>query len=192
MKREEDTPWQYKPNAQPGTDVTDDGPSDPGGSIMPEPKSSKDISWEAPEFIEHHHSPGWYAALVVITLALAAGIFLLSSRDIAATAIVLVLGIIIGIFASHQPTITTYSISGAGLRVGQKLYKYSDYKSFSIASEDPLYSVNLTPLKRLSPPVAAYFNPADQKKIVNALGEYLPYEKRGLDAVDRLARRLRL
>jgi hypothetical protein len=42
------------------------------------------------------------------------------------------------------------------------------------------------------PPVAAYFDPADEKKIMETAGNFLPYEDRQLDAIERLARRVRL
>jgi hypothetical protein len=58
--------------------------------------------------------------------------------------------------------------------------------------EGPLTSANLFPLKRFMPPVTAYFDPKDEEKITNVLGNYLPYEDRKMDGIDRLSRRLRL
>ena len=58
--------------------------------------------------------------------------------------------------------------------------------------EGALSSVNLIPLKRFLPPVSAYYEDKDEKKITDALGDHLPYEPRKLDMVERLSRRLRL
>jgi hypothetical protein len=77
------------------------------------------------------------------------------------------------------------------LRVGEKIYAYNMFKSFSVAQEEGAESINLFPLKRFMPIVSAYFTPQDEDKIVNAIGEHLPLEEHKLDNVDRLARRLR-
>jgi hypothetical protein len=41
------------------------------------------------------------------------------------------------------------------------------------------------------PPISAYFAPKDEERITKILGNYLPYEERKLDNVERLSRRLR-
>ncbi len=41
------------------------------------------------------------------------------------------------------------------------------------------------------PPLSVYFDPADETKVVSLLGGQLPLEEGGLDAVEKLARRLR-
>ncbi|MBX4188665.1 hypothetical protein KW792_01030 [Candidatus Saccharibacteria bacterium] len=180
--------WEYKPE---GT-ISENLPEDDGMADEPTASHSKAVSWEAAEYIEHHHGASWYLLLVVFTAALAALVYLISSGDLIATGIVAVLGVIVGIFASQKPGIAKYEIGDSGLSVNGKLYKYGNYKSFSIINEGELSSANLLPLKRFAPPLAAYFSPADEKKVTKALGDKLPYEESKLDGIDRLTRRLRL
>jgi len=172
---EENTNWAYKPDGGDG--------SSHGRSVL---------SWEASEYIDHPHGPGWYALLTVGTALLTVTVYLLSSRDAFAAGVIIALGIIVGIYAGYKPKVVRYEINSDGLKVNEKTFRYRDYKSFGVVKDGSLFSLNLFPLKRLKPPIAAFFDPADEKKIVEALGNYLPYEERKLDTVERLARRLRL
>ena len=187
MDQQENTPFQYNPNGSP-SDVSD-------SDAAPEPSSGhsspKTVTWQAPEFIEHPHPASWYTALVVITAVLAAIVFL-TTKDYFATGTILVMGIIIWVFAGHKPGLAQYEITDRGLSINGKPYPFNAYKSFTILREGEFNSVNLFPLKRFMPPISAYYNPSEEKKIADALGDRLPYEERQMDSIDRLARRLRL
>jgi hypothetical protein len=149
------------------------------------------FAWQAPEFIEHPHGAGWYLMLTLGTAVIAALVYL-TSKDIFATGTIAIVGIIVGVFAKHKPGMADYELNTRGLKVNGKSYPYSSFKSFTVLSEGALSSVNLHPLKRLMPPITAYFDPADEEKILASIGDHLPYEQRPMDAVDRLSRRLRL
>jgi hypothetical protein len=191
MAQDEETSWQYNPDgdAQPGGDgdvddsapVTHDRPA----------HTPKHVEWESLEFIDHHHGAGWFFLLFVTTIVFATLIYLLSKDTVAVITVVLV-GIIIGVFATQKPSKAKYEISSSGMKINGKLYRYSNYKSFTIIQEGELMSVNLSPLKRLTPVLSAYFNSDKQNSILKALGNYLPYEEKGLDGIERLSRRLRL
>ncbi len=187
MNPDDDTPWQYKPD--------DDGSAleqSDGSAPAPARRGAlQTVSWEAPQFIEHQHGAQWYLSLIVITAGLAALVYLVA-RDYIATGTIAVVGVIVGIFAGHKPQTVRYEINDSGLAIGEKRYKYSDYKSFAVISEGQLSSLNLFPLKRFMPPLTAYFEPSNEQAITDALGDHLPYEQRRLDAVDRLSRRLHL
>jgi hypothetical protein len=186
MDQQANTPFEYNPNGS-LDDLPDNG-------TRPDPAPSRaagNISWQAPEFIEHPHPAGWYAALVGITAVLAA-IVLLTTKDYFATGTIVVMGIIIWVFAGHKPGLAQYEITSRGLSINGKLYPFNSYKSFTILREGEFNSLNLFPLKRFMPPISAYYGPNDEKKIVDALGDRLPYEERQMDSIDRLARRLRL
>ncbi|MGH7157140.1 MAG: hypothetical protein ACREGG_03465, partial [Candidatus Saccharimonadales bacterium] len=149
------------------------------------------VSWEASEYIDHPHGAGWYTVLTLITAVLATVIYI-AAKDKIATGTIVVVGIIVGVFASHKPGQAKYEITNSGLIINGKIYSYGDFKSFSIIREGALSSVNLLPLKRFMPPVSAYFESGDEDKITDAIGNYLPYDDRKLDAIERLSRRLRL
>ena len=188
MDNNENTPWRYKP---------DNGAASSGGantdseSPVAAARAPKNFSWEAAEFIEHHHGSGWYGSLAATTAVLAALVYLIS-RDIFATVVIVVAGGIIWVYAGQKPGKAKYEITSSGLSVNDKVYSFGNYKSFTVVREGDLSSVNLFPLKRFMPPLSAYFDSKDEPKIIESIGNYLPYEHRQLDSIDRLTRRLRL
>ncbi len=193
MDQEENSPWQYKPGdsispGQEGPGLPEDTPATVESSKN---KPDGTVSWAASEYIEHHHGASWYGLLIMSTALLAAGVYIIT-KDIIATVTIAIVGVIVGVFAGHKPGQAQYEISDSGLSVNGKHYNYAAFKSFALVKEGALSSINLFPLKRFMPPVSAYFAPEDEKKIVDALGNYLPYEERKLDGIDRLSRRLRL
>jgi hypothetical protein len=189
MENNDDAPWQYKPDGEEG-DINDMASQD----SEPAPATGRraaSFAWRSVEFVEHPHNPAWYGALALVTAGLTVLIYFVT-RDYVATAMIPVVGIIVGVFASHKPGQVEYEISGAGLKVGGKNYPYSSFKSFSILQEGNLNSINLFPLKRFVPPIAAYFDPADQEKVIGAIGDHLPFQEHKMDGLDRLLRRLHL
>ncbi len=177
----------YKPGDNPIS-------GEPGASSelgqSPAPAAKFNVSWSAPEFIHHDRGFGWYLLLIAGTAVLAAGVYFLT-KDVFATGTIGVLGVIVAFFGTKKPNVAAYELTDSGMRVGEKLYSYSLFKSFALIREGAISSVNFVPIKRFMPPVSAYFDPKDEQKIVDALGEHLPYEERGLDSIDRISRRLR-
>ncbi|HSW78877.1 MAG TPA: hypothetical protein VLF88_02585 [Candidatus Babeliales bacterium] len=188
MEQNENSPWKYK--ADDGREPDESARPDSKDSSNDSHSSHKSIAWEAPEFIDHPHGPGWYSALAASTAALAAIAYL--AKDIVAGVIIIAVGIIVGVFVRQKPTDAKYEINPSGLSINGKQYFFGNYKSFTIVSEGSLSSINLFPLKRFTPPLSAYFKSGEEKRIVDTIGNYLPYEDRKLDSVDRLTRRLRL
>lgn len=172
---ENNSSWEYK--------------SDSPAEGTDKPKSGS-ISWTASEYIGHEHGIAWFLTLIISTLGITALVYLVT-KDYFATGTILVVGIICGIAANRKPHEITYEISNNGLKIGQKTYLYSSFKSFSVVKEESIESINLEPVKRFMPPVAAYFAPDQREDIMGALNEHLPYQEHKLDNIDRLARHLR-
>jgi hypothetical protein len=182
MNAENSTRWQYMP-AQ--TVAPKQSPAETA-----EKNAIGDFSWTAAEYIEHERGASWYFFLILATAAIAAAIYLMT-KDFFAVGATVVVGIVLAVFAGRKPKQVRYELSQTGLKIGEKTYNYNLFKSFSVMREGSNSSINLMPLKRLMPPIAAYFAPQDEQRIVNVIGEYLPFEERKLDATDRLAHRLR-
>jgi hypothetical protein len=154
------------------------------------PAGGGSITWAATEYTHHDRGASWYALLFLGTVGLAAAVYFLT-KDYFATGSIVVLGIIVGAFAVRKPGQITYELSDSGLRVGQKLYSFNQFKSFSITHDGVANSVSLLPLKKFMPPVDAYFGPGDEEKITDLLGKHLPYEQRKAPGIDRLSRKLK-
>jgi len=152
--------------------------------------SGEPVSWTASEFIAHQKNASWYGLLVVGALVASALVFLLT-KDKISVAMIVIVAITFGAFASRQPRVLQYQLNEGGLNIGDKFYPYALFKSFAVIQEDGLESISLIPLKRFMPILSIYFAPDDADKIVNMLGDYLPHEDRQADAIDRLMRRLR-
>lgn len=178
----------YKPSG--GTAVAD-APAPQSAGSPPKPPTDNTFSWTASEYIDHNRGGSWYFLLLLGTAALAAGTYFLTKEYFAVGTIVAV-GIIVAIYARQKPKQVTYELSNSGLRIGEKLYAYGLFKSFALLNDGGLNSVQLTPLKKLMPPISAYYEAADEEKITDILGQHLPIEEAKSNAVDRLSRRLRL
>jgi hypothetical protein len=186
---EENSTWEYKPgDPEP---LADDSADSDTAAEATRPSRTASFSWTASEFIEHQHPAGWYSLLVLITAALAVGVYFLT-KDYFATGTIVILGFIVWTFAGHKPRQITYELTSSGLKVGDKTYSYGLFKSYFIVREGGLSSINLVPLKRFTPPISAFFAGEDEVHVQKAIGDYLPYEERQLDGIDRLSRRLRL
>ena len=181
----------YKPSS--GTAVAEAPPAyqPVSGGSSSKPPTVNTFSWTASEYIDHSRGTSWYLLLALGTAALAVGTYFLTKEYFAVGTIVVV-GIIVAFYARQKPKQVTYELSSSGLRIGEKLYAYSLFKSFSLVKDGLLNSVQLMPLKKLMPPVSAYYDAADEEKITDILGEHLPFEVAKPSSIDRLSRRLKL
>ena len=148
------------------------------------------VTWQAAEFIEHERGSNWYVALAVGSVGLAGLVYLLG-RDLFASITILIVGGMVGVFASRKPKEASYELSDSGLKIEQKLYPYRLFQSFSVIHEDGIGSISLQPVKRFMPEVTVYYHDQDENQIVGVLGQHLPHEHKTLDSIERLSRRLR-
>ncbi len=149
------------------------------------------FSWEASEYVDHEKSFGWYAVLAGVATVVAALVFIITQGDLMTTIVIVIAAVLFGVVASRRPRTLEYIVDNHGVSIGGKLYAYADIKTFSLITETAVHSVQLLPLKRFMPPISVYFPPEQEDKIVQMLGNYLPYEQGGRDAFDRLMSRIR-
>lgn len=151
---------------------------------------NKDISWEAQEYVPHDKNAGWYVALVIVGLALAAVGVLIKWWSFVLLIVVSVVALIV--YSVRPPRMLKYTITSKGLKEGKKLYNFADFKSFGIINDDGHFAIVLTPRKRFSPRIWVYF-PEDQgEQIVDAFGARLSMEEVNLDFLDKIVRTLRI
>ncbi|MEO5627550.1 MAG: hypothetical protein ABIQ89_01530 [Candidatus Saccharimonadales bacterium] len=186
--------WEYKPDSadKPPTPAAT-SPAAPEFAQTPQPKPTveKDgITWSASEFIAHQKNFGWYVLLGLAGLAAAAVIYLLT-HDIFSTAMVILVVIVLAIFAARKPRTLDYQVDSAGVHIGKKSYAYDEFKSFSVIDEGPFSSITFMPLKRFMPGISVFYEPDDEKQIVEVLSGYLPIEEGRKDAVDRFMHKIR-
>lgn len=148
------------------------------------------IEWTASEFVEHQKSAGWFGLLAAGSIVLAAAIYIVS-EDVVSTAVIVILGIVVGIFANQKPRSLAYRIDSNGISIGEKHYDYQSFKSFSVGHEQAMSFISLMSVKRFMPPISIHYSPQDEEKIVQTLSDYLPFEEHKPDIVDRLSKKFR-
>lgn len=186
--------WQKNPNEEP----VQHAPEMPGlGNVTENTKDSKltdedPINWTAQEYIHLEKGGWWFFVFVLIVLGLIAlDVLVLQSWTFSALVIVMAISIIV--YSRRPPRSLHYALSPSqGLYVGEKLYKYDEFKSFGLIQDGDHHSIMLIPRKRFSPGVSVYFPEDAGERIVDTLGKRLPMENLKLDAIDVIARKLRL
>ena len=183
--------WVFQPGGESPT-VPQPNLSD---NTEPNPASQQSlqgaiVSWSASEYIANPKNTNWFAMLAASSLVLTVIVYFLT-KDIVSVVVIIMLGIIVGIFAARQPQVLEYNINSTGIMMGPRFYPFESFKSFSVADEGPLSHISLLPLKRFMPPIALHYAPDDEEKIINALADYLPYEEHKRDIVENFSRRVR-
>lgn len=151
---------------------------------------AKDTTWDAREYIPHDKNTGWYVALIVVGLALTALGIWIGWWSFSLLIVVSVVALIV--YSVRPPRVMKYSFTAKGLKEGNKLYDFSEYKSFGVINDGGRYAIVLTPRKRFAPRVWVYFPEENGEKIVDAFGARLPMETVELDVVDKIVRALRI
>ncbi|MBR2767239.1 hypothetical protein IKD67_04140 [Candidatus Saccharibacteria bacterium] len=148
------------------------------------------ISWQAEEYVVREHNAGWYFGLIIIT----AGLIALSVWLKWWTFLVLVVLSVITILISNlrPPRKIQYSLDNDGLKEGDRLHKFEDFKAFGILKEGNNFSAILIPKKRFGLSVKIYFPGDSGEAIVDALGARLPMEQVKLDFLDKIVNFLRI
>jgi hypothetical protein len=159
-------------------------------SIASSTKPAETVSWVASEYIAHDKDATWYLWLFAGSVVLS-GILYLISRDVLSAVVVLLMSSMIAVMGSRKPAALQYELSSRGLKVGNQLHNFADFRSFSVVEEGAMNSIWLKPLARFKPMVVLYCAPDDEQKIIDTLSIYLPHEQRELDAIERASRRLR-
>jgi hypothetical protein len=183
-QQEPTTGWHYHPDS--GNAST----ASPAPAGAPATAKHSEVEWTASEFIAHHKSVGWYAALFVITVAAGTGMYLLT-QDVITTAVIGTCGLVFGVAAARKPRVLGYRLDEAGLTIGNKFFPYHNYKAFALVEEGHFTSISFVPLKRFMPAISVYFDPEDEAKILDVLSEHLPLQPGSTSAFDGFIRRIR-
>lgn len=106
--------------------------------------------------------------------------------------VVIICGIILGVYARRSPKQLEYTLSRRGIRIGAKQHAFEEFQLFVVTPESSLPEITLIPVKRFVPSLSVRYEPADEEKILNMLAEHLPFEERRLDLTDSFLHRIHL
>jgi len=157
-------------------------------------KETKDetTTWTAQEYVHLDKGPWWFVIFAVVVLGLIAlDILVLHAYTLSVLVVVMAVALIV--YIRRPPREIAYSVSSRkGLTVGDRLYHFSEFKSFGVIQDGDHHSIMLIPVKRFAPGVSVYFPEESGEQIVDLLGQQLPMENLKLDIIDVLVRKLRL
>lgn len=147
------------------------------------------ISWEASEYVHNDKGGMWIAGLVVVTVVFAGIALYLQAWTF--LILVVVMGVAMGVFAFRPPHNIHYTLNDAGVQIGDKTFRYGDFRAFGILEEGAFFTMTLIPAKRFAPALSVYFSEEQGEDIVDIVGAHLPMEHIEPDVIDNLMRRLR-
>lgn len=149
------------------------------------------IRWEAPEYAHHERGTGWYIVFGLVTLVLVVAAILLI-KSITFAILVPVMAIALFVYTQHAPEVIRYTLSRKGLHVNDKLFMYSQFKSFGVVDHNGMHSAVLVPRKRFQLGQTVYFPAEVGEQLVDMLAARLPMKELEPDALDRFLARLHL
>jgi hypothetical protein len=147
------------------------------------------FSWQASEFVHHHKSMGWYAALIGVVAVLVGGAVILHLWLY--IAVFLMMGIAVVVYARKPPRTMMYELSSDGVHIDGKLFPFSEFRSFGVMPDEEWHSIDLEPAKRFYPRMVLLFDTEDFDSIVGHLELHLPRVDRNLDIIESVTRYLR-
>lgn len=158
-------------------------------AVKPSPEEPL-FSWRASEFASSDKNGSWYLLLAFGSFVFA-GLTYLLTKQVFSAIVILILGITVAFYGRLKPRVLDYSIDKTGINVGNKFYLFNQFKSFSIIEDQAIPSIHLMPIKKLMMPITIYIDPAGADKIIDILGEILPFEDRKRDIADKISQKLR-
>ena len=153
-------------------------------------KELKDISWEAEEYIVRDHNTLWYIGLFLVGAALGVLAVFQGWWTFLILVILSVISILISTF--RPPRKIKYELTKDGLKEGDRLHSFDNFKAFGILKENSNFSAVLIPKKRFGLSVKVYFPGGSGEAIVDHLGARLPMEEVKLDFLDKIVNFLRI
>lgn len=162
----------------------------PLSTAVPSQEPEGSISWTASEFIVHKKGALWYLSLSVVT-AFVAFISWFLTNDITSAAVIIVAGVLLMVYGTKGPHEISYRIDYDGLHIGNRSIPFEMFRSFSIDHREAFSSLVLNPMKRFSLVTTLYYDPQDEKKILDIISSYLPLEEKGRDLIDDLMWKIR-
>ena len=150
------------------------------------------IHWTAGEYVHGEKNWAWFLLFVVVVIALILS-DLLIIKSYTFSVLVVVMAAAVLVYTRRSPKEINYTLSiDQGLYIGERLYHFSEFKSFGLIKDGDKYSIILIPVKRSAPGVSVYFPDEVGEKVVDILGSRLPMENLKLDMIDIIVRKLHL
>lgn len=174
----------YRPGESAGYSAPQQ-PVSPAG----QPQPLGQVEWEASEYVHHDKGMVWVAGLILAALVLCGVAIWLQAWTF--LILIIVMALTMGFFAFRPPRAMRYSVSGTGVRMGDKFYNYDQFRAFGVLQDGAFYTMMFIPTKRFMPGLSLYFSEAEGEKIIDIVGNHLPMEDLQPDLFDTLMQKIR-
>jgi len=146
------------------------------------------LEWTAPEFVKYEKGKKWFVLVAIISLAIM--IIAILSKNFLWVVITILIALVVYIYASKEPRKIKFSISGKGIQINQRIYRFDDLKSFWIFYEPPeIKELSLRSKKTFMPYIKIPLNKQNPTEIRRLLLKFLPEGKHRESAIDELVRK---
>ncbi len=162
----------------------------PLSTAVPSQEPEGSISWTASEFIVHKKGLFWYVLIFLGSIIIAFLTWLLT-KDVISTSVIVVAGLLLMVYGAKRPHEINYQIDREGIHIGGRSLAFDRFRSFSTVHQGAFSSLVLYPMKRFALITTAYYDPQDEKKILDIISTYLPLEEKGRDLIDDLMWKIR-
>lgn len=149
------------------------------------------LSWDAAEYVHQQQTPLWFGSMTIIVLLFMAVAFLVM-KSITFTILIPVMAAALVVYVMRPPATNHYTLSRKGLHINDRLYSYSEFKSFGVLSQGGNHAAVLVPRKRFQLGHTIYFPEEVGEQVVDMFAQRLPMKEVNPDIIDRLLARLRL
>lgn len=175
-------------------DASDDTPSsEPSSEMVAETQDPiiPTVRWEAPEYVTHSRSTGWYIIFSITVLVLMAlAWFLLSSITFAVLLPVMALAFIL--YTKAKPSTMSYAATNQGVYVNDRLYPFQEFKAFSVLQATNDNILQLIPRKRFKLGQIIHFPSEVGESLVDLLAAHLPMQDGKRDIYDKITTKLKM
>lgn len=156
--------------------------------LSPEVKIPETIAWTAHEYVKRERSRYWYCATGAVALILV--VFGIINKSYFFSVFVALAFMVMVMYEKKAPRELTFVISEEGVRVGNTLRGFTDFKSFWVFEEDNIRELSLETQKTLAPFLRLPLGTQDSATIREMIRQYLPEEKHDQAPSDHIARGL--
>ena len=147
------------------------------------------LNWRAAESFSTSKNFQWYLILTIGTIAFATAIYFFTGDKIT-TSVILIGGILIGIYGAKKPKVFQYQLTENGLNINGRYYRFDSFRSFSVVSHGGAHSIVLTPMKRFIPYLYMYYGSDVEEKLTTTLSNALPRQTSHNDLIDKVLRNI--
>lgn len=188
---DDQTNFTYNPEDDPKKKPAHAKPKNENKNIASQVPAEKEdeplFNWSSANSFSDKKNFMWYLSLLAATLVVSAALYLLT-KDKVTTAVILVSGLLIGVYGGKKPKVVNYQLTKYGFTVNGRYYNFGSYRSFAVIHHGKSGGVVLTPLKRFMPYMYIYFGNDMEQQITSTLTSALPKEASHNDAIDRIIR----